>query len=145
MACRGLCRSRAGIFVAGATGAGKGSVVWSILAGLAPAVHAGVVRLWVVDPKGGMEFGAATALFDRFVHYRGTDAGCSARRRRARQERADRHRGVTRSHTATTVEPQVVVVIDELASLTAYETDWKVAAETIQLLSSSSPRGVRSG
>jgi S-DNA-T family DNA segregation ATPase FtsK/SpoIIIE len=59
------------LLVAGATGAGKGSVVWSILAGLAPAVHAGVVRLWVVDPKGGMEFGAATALFDRFVHTTG--------------------------------------------------------------------------
>lgn len=124
------------LLVAGATGAGKGSVVWSILVGLAPAVHAGVVRLWVIDPKGGMEFGAATALFDRFVHTTGTPTVELLRAAAALvQERADRYRGVTRSHVATTVEPQVVVVIDELASLTAYETDRKVAAETIQLLS----------
>ncbi|MBN9158406.1 FtsK/SpoIIIE domain-containing protein [Microbacterium sp.] len=124
------------LLVAGATGAGKGSVVWSILAGLAPAVHAGVVRLWVIDPKGGMEFGAATALFDRFVHTTGTPTLELLRDTAALvQERADRYRGVTRAHAATTVEPQVVVVIDELASLTAYETDRKVAAETIQLLS----------
>ncbi|MGN8027802.1 FtsK/SpoIIIE domain-containing protein [Microbacterium sp. 22242] len=124
------------LLVAGATGAGKGSVVWSTLAGLAPAVHAGVVRLWVIDPKGGMEFGAATALFDRFVHTTGTPTLELLRAAAALvQERADRYRGVTRAHVATTVEPQVVVVIDELASLTAYETDRKVAAETIQLLS----------
>lgn len=124
------------LLVAGATGAGKGSVVWSILAGLAPAVHAGVVRLWVIDPKGGMEFGAATALFDRFEHTTGTPTLELLRAATALvQERADRYRGVTRSHVATTVEPQVVVVIDELASLTAYETDRKVATETIQLLS----------
>lgn len=124
------------LLVAGATGAGKGSVVWSILAGIAPAVHAGVVRLWVIDPKGGMEFGAATALFDRFVHTTGLptlellrDAATLV------QVRAGRYRGIIRSLVATTAEPQVVVVIDELASLTAYETDRKVAAETIQLLS----------
>lgn len=124
------------ILVAGATGAGKGSVVWSLLAGLAPAVAAEVVRLWVIDPKGGMEFGAATALFDKFVNTTGTptvqllrDAATLV------QERADRYRGQTRSHTATAVEPQVVVVIDELASLTAYETDRKIATETTQLLS----------
>ena len=47
------------------------------LAGLAPAVHAGVVRLWVIDPKGGMEFGAATALFDQGGQRR-TRARCGA-------------------------------------------------------------------
>lgn len=124
------------LLVTGATGAGKGSVVWSILAGIAPAVRAGVVRLWVIDPKGGMEFGAATALFDRFVHATGTPTLELLRAAAGLvQERAGRYRGVTRTHIATTVEPQVVIVIDELASLTAYETDRKMASETIQLLS----------
>jgi S-DNA-T family DNA segregation ATPase FtsK/SpoIIIE len=78
----------------------------------------------------------ATALFDRFVHTTGTPTLELLRAAAALvQERADRYRGVTRAHVATTVEPQIVVVIDELASLTAYETDRKVAAETIQLLS----------
>lgn len=124
------------ILVAGATGAGKGSVVWSLLAGLAPAVAAGVVRLWVIDPKGGMEFGAATALFDRFVHTTGAPTVQLLRDAAALvQERAGRYRGQTRTHTATTIEPQIVVVVDELASLTAYETDRKIASETTQLLS----------
>ncbi len=46
------------LLVAGATGAGKGSVVWSLIRGLAPAIRDGSVQLWVVDPKGGMELGA---------------------------------------------------------------------------------------
>ncbi|WP_350352824.1 FtsK/SpoIIIE domain-containing protein [Microbacterium sp. A8/3-1] len=124
------------LLVAGATGAGKGSVVWSILTGLAPAVQTGLVRLWVIDPKGGMEFGSATALFDRFVHTTGPDTVQLLRdAAELVRDRADRYRGHARAHTATTAEPQVVIVIDELASLTAYETDRKAATETTQLLS----------
>jgi S-DNA-T family DNA segregation ATPase FtsK/SpoIIIE len=124
------------ILVAGATGAGKGSVVWALLAGLAPAVTTGTARLWVIDPKGGMEFGAATALFHRFVHTTGAPTVELLRDAAALvQERANRYRGQTRAHVATLAEPQIVVVIDELASLTAYETDRKIATETTQLLS----------
>jgi S-DNA-T family DNA segregation ATPase FtsK/SpoIIIE len=50
-------------------------------------------------------------------------------------ERADRLRGVSRQHTPTPSEPLIVVVIDELASLTAYQTDRKLRAETEQVLS----------
>lgn len=39
------------ILVAGATGAGKGSALWSLIAALAPDVKRGRVRLWVIDPK----------------------------------------------------------------------------------------------
>jgi S-DNA-T family DNA segregation ATPase FtsK/SpoIIIE len=56
------------ILVAGATGSGKGSVLWSIIAALAPGVRAGSVRLLVVDPKGGMEFGRGQKLFTGFAH-----------------------------------------------------------------------------
>ena len=59
------------ILVAGATGSGKGSVLWSIIAGLAPGVRAGSVRLLVVDPKGGMEFGRGQKLFTGFAHDNG--------------------------------------------------------------------------
>ena len=45
------------ILVAGATGAGKGSILWSLIAGLAPGISAGWIRVLVIDPKGGMEFG----------------------------------------------------------------------------------------
>jgi S-DNA-T family DNA segregation ATPase FtsK/SpoIIIE len=39
--------------IAGATGAGKGSVLWSLIQGLGPAIRDGLVKLWVLDPKGG--------------------------------------------------------------------------------------------
>jgi DNA segregation ATPase FtsK/SpoIIIE, S-DNA-T family len=45
------------VLVVGVPGAGKGSVLWSIVWQLAPAVRAGLVRLVGIDPKGGMELG----------------------------------------------------------------------------------------
>ena len=56
------------VLCAGATGAGKGSVLWSIIDQLAPAVRDGMVELWALDPKGGMELAAGAPLFARFVH-----------------------------------------------------------------------------
>ncbi|GAB3800975.1 FtsK/SpoIIIE domain-containing protein [Humibacter antri] len=124
------------VLVAGVTGAGKGSVMWSLLTGIAPAVRDGLCQLWVIDPKGGMEFGAAAPLFHRFAHNTGEQA-LELLRDAASDltDRADRLRGVARQHTPTVAEPLIVVVIDELASLTAYQTDRKQAAEATQLLS----------
>jgi DNA segregation ATPase FtsK/SpoIIIE, S-DNA-T family len=123
------------VLVAGATGAGKGSVVWSVLAGLGPAIRAGIVHLWVIDPKGGMEFGPGQALYQRFEHDPGEGTVRLLRDAAAiLTNRADRLRGVTRSHTPTVEEPLVLLVIDEIASLTAYSTDRKVRAEIEQLL-----------
>src|SRR6516165_1988372 len=56
------------LLVAGATGAGKGSVLWSLIAGLAPDVKTGRVRLCVIDPKGGMELGPGASMFSFFAH-----------------------------------------------------------------------------
>ncbi len=53
--------------IAGATGAGKESVLWSLIRGLGPAIRDGLVRLWVVDPKGGLEVAAGRPLFDQFA------------------------------------------------------------------------------
>lgn len=123
------------ILVAGATGAGKGSVIWSALTALAPALQSGVVELWVIDPKGGMEFGPGAALFARFAHDAGEDT------LRLLQDaaavltgRAGRLRGITRLHTPTADEPLIVVVIDEIATLTAYIGDRKIRAEIEQFL-----------
>jgi len=123
------------ILVAGATGAGKGSVLWSLIAGLAADVKTGRVRLCVIDPKGGMELGAGAPMFSFFSH----DAtGRTLELLRALVElmhqRANRLRGKTRLHTPTVAEPLFVVVIDEIAALTAYVTDRKVRAEIDGLL-----------
>jgi S-DNA-T family DNA segregation ATPase FtsK/SpoIIIE len=55
------------LLVAGVTSAGKSSVLWSLVRGIAPAVHKGTVELWGVDPKGGMEFQPGRPLFTRFA------------------------------------------------------------------------------
>jgi len=123
------------VLVVGATGAGKGSVVWSVLTALAPGIHDGMVELWVIDPKGGMEFGAGQPLFTRFAYDTGDQVLTLLRDAAAiMTDRANRLRGVSRQHTPTTAEPLVLVVIDELASLTAYLTDRKIKAEVEQLL-----------
>jgi S-DNA-T family DNA segregation ATPase FtsK/SpoIIIE len=123
------------VLVAGATGAGKGSVVWSVLAGLAPSIRAGVVQVWVVDPKGGMEFGPGQTLYRRFEHDPGEGTLALLRDAAAvLTSRANRLRGVTRAHTPTAQEPLVLLVIDEIATLTAYSTDRKVRSEIDQLL-----------
>ena len=43
--------------VVGCSGSGKGSILWGIAAGLAPAVATDTVRLWGVDLKRGVEIG----------------------------------------------------------------------------------------
>ena len=123
------------ILVAGATGSGKGSVLWSIIAGLAPGVRAGWVRLLVIDPKGGMEFGRGQTLFTGFAYDNGENTlGLLRAVTTVMQQRAQRLRGQTRLHTPTTAEPLIVLIVDEIASLTAYIGDRKIRAEVEQLL-----------
>jgi S-DNA-T family DNA segregation ATPase FtsK/SpoIIIE len=107
--------------IAGATGAGKGSVLWSLIRSLGPGVRAGLVKLWVLDPKGGMELAAGAPLFDRFAYDTAGDmAEVLEDAVAVMQRRAGRLRGMTRLHEPTVAEPLIVVVVDELASLTAY-------------------------
>jgi len=123
------------LLVAGATGSGKGSVLWSLIAGLAPHVATGRVRLCVIDPKGGMELGAGAPMFSVFCHHTGQPTVDLLRQLVAvMQARANRLRGHTRLHTPSTTEPLIMVVIDEIAALTAYLTDRKLRTEIEQLL-----------
>jgi S-DNA-T family DNA segregation ATPase FtsK/SpoIIIE len=112
------------LLVAGVTGAGKSSVVWSVLRGVAPAIAAGIVQVWGVDPKGGMELGAGRPLFARFAG--GDLAGMVELLEAAvatMRERAARYAGHRRTHEPSSGEPLVVVVVDEMAFLTAYAGD----------------------
>ncbi|MBN1173430.1 MAG: cell division protein FtsK [Micromonosporaceae bacterium] len=115
------------VLIVGATGSGKGSVVWSIIRALAGGVQARLVQLWVFDPKGGMELGAGAPLFARFAcdDYQAM-ADMLDEALKVAQTRAARLRGVSRQHTPTADEPLIVIIIDELAALTAYLTDRKL-------------------
>jgi S-DNA-T family DNA segregation ATPase FtsK/SpoIIIE len=124
------------VLIVGATGSGKGSVLWSLLHALAPAIRDGLVRVWAVDPKGGMELAPGAGLFARFAygHPDGSSGAGSVAHEveyatvledavvvmRSRQAAL---RGITRLHTPTVAEPLLVLVVDEIASLTAYVTD----------------------
>lgn len=109
------------VLIAGATGSGKGSVLWSMLQGLGSDISQGRVQVWAMDPKGGMELRPGQGLFCRFEDS-SPESMCDAvedlvtlKDRRAKALAA---RGL-RSHVASVDEPHVVLIIDELATLTA--------------------------
>jgi S-DNA-T family DNA segregation ATPase FtsK/SpoIIIE len=116
------------LLLAGVMGAGKSSVLWSLLRALAVRIHAGTVVLWGLDPKGGMEFQPGRALFTRFAA--GDPLAMVQLLEQAVAEmaaRAGRYAEVgVRKHVATLAEPLIVLVIDEMAFLTAYVADNKV-------------------
>jgi S-DNA-T family DNA segregation ATPase FtsK/SpoIIIE len=109
------------VLIAGATGSGKGSVLWSLVRAAGPLVRDGLVQLWVVDPKGGMELAPGAELFHRFACDDATGmADLLDQAVEEMRNRAARLRGVTRLHRPSVEEPLIVVVVDELAALTAY-------------------------
>lgn len=115
---------RCSTLVAGTSGSGKASLVWSLLFGLAPAIRAGQVEVHGIDLKGGMEFGMGRPLFTRYAQT--PDVAVQLLEDTAAQmsARAQRLSGVARSlETASTADPWVFVVVDELAALVAYQTD----------------------
>ena len=54
------------VLVAGATGAGKGSIIWSLIRALLPGILGGWVRVWACDPK-RMELSFGRDLFARYA------------------------------------------------------------------------------
>ena len=82
------------LLVVGATGAGKGSVLWSLITALAAGIRDGLVQVWAIDPKGGMELAAGGPLFARFVYGDTPDGGDDDRVRAAVRPgpRGRRHR-----------------------------------------------------
>ena len=53
--------------VAGASGSGKASLVWGLLLGLAEPIHTGLVEVWGIDRKGGMELALGRSLLTRLA------------------------------------------------------------------------------
>ena len=113
------------VLIAGATGAGKASLLWSIIRALLPAMVAGLVRIWAADPK-LMELAYGRAIFDRFGRYAATPEAIVVMLEdavAAMQTRAAVFAGKHREHTPTPEHPFIVIVVDEVAFLTAYLSD----------------------
>ncbi|MFG3557419.1 FtsK/SpoIIIE domain-containing protein [Micromonospora sp. NPDC047557] len=123
------------VLIGGATRMGKGSVIWSLLRALAAGIRSGLVRVWAIDPKGGMELSIGRPLFSRYVDddwSRMADMLDDAvTRMRARQRLL---RGKVRVHTPTVDEPLIVIVIDEIAALLAYLSDSDIRNRIAQSL-----------
>jgi len=110
------------LLLAGATGSGKSSVLWSMLRALSGRIRDGSVQVWAVDPKGGMELGPGRGLFARFED---TDAErmcqlveqlVDLKNTRARELAA----AGRRVHEASPASPHILLIVDELATLTAF-------------------------
>lgn len=120
--------------VVGCSGAGKGSILWGIAAGLAPAVHVDLVRLWGVDLKRGVELGIGQGLFHTIATTPGDAIRVLTDLLGVIDARAATMVGRTRLHEPTAGDPVHVLVVDELAALVGY-ADPETRRDATRLLS----------
>jgi S-DNA-T family DNA segregation ATPase FtsK/SpoIIIE len=108
---------------AGATGAGKGSVMWCPLICIAPAIRDGLVRVSGIDPK-SMELAYGRGIFHRYA-VTGTDALTVLDDLiEAMTARKTEFAGRVRTVPITREHPLQLLEFDEIGALTKY-TDRK--------------------
>jgi S-DNA-T family DNA segregation ATPase FtsK/SpoIIIE len=135
------------VLVAGVSDAGKSSVMWAVLRALAPAIRAGLVQVFGIDPKGGMELGRAPGLFRKLVCTNGAEAVellehlAALTRQRAQALRAQ---GV-RKWPPASGQPFVLLIIDELADVIAYQPDNSLRKRANAACNPPSPRAAPRG
>ena len=110
------------VLIAGATGSGKGSVIWSLVRALLPAIAAGWVQVWALDPK-RMELSFGRALFHRYACQAAAMVELLEAAVAVMHDRAEEFGGRTRTFTPSAEFPFLVVLVDELAFLTAYQPE----------------------
>jgi len=104
---------------------------------------AGLVRILAADPK-VMELAYGRALFDRYGSYAADPEPIVTMLETAvadMQGRARRLAGRQRDHTPTTDDPFVIVLVDEVAFLTAYQPDRKLRERVMAALSTLTTQG----
>lgn len=119
--------------VTGCSGAGKGSVFWGICGGLGPAAHLDIVRLWAIDLKRVVEVGMGAGLFATIATNPSDALAVLRALLKVIDQRGDEMAGWCRLHEPRQGDPLHVLVIDELAALTAYG-DAEVRREASRLL-----------
>jgi S-DNA-T family DNA segregation ATPase FtsK/SpoIIIE len=120
--------------VVGASGSGKGSILWNVCCGLAPAVKAEYVRLWGIDLKKGLELAIGDPLFHARAYTPEVALDVLKNLLAVIDERGAVMVGNSRLHQPTAGDPLHVLVIDELAALTAY-AEPQIRKEAERLLS----------
>lgn len=139
--------------VLGDTGSGKSGLIWNPLRAMGPMIRDGLVRVWMVDPKGGMETIQGRPLFHRWAdHVEDTDdadSGTDARddksaedyagesalsvvndfRNAMKDRQADLAAQGARKFTLSAETPFELLMIDEMSMLTAFGS--RLASKTI--------------
>jgi len=131
------------LLIAGATGSGKGSYLWGLIRALLRPMAVGLVEVWACDPK-LMELAFGRAIFERYGRYAADPADIADLLEAAvaaMQERAARFAGRQRDHAPTTADPFIVVMVDEIAFLTAYQADRKLRERTLAALATLTTQG----
>ena len=131
------------LLIAGATGAGKASLLWGLVRAMFPAMREGLVRVLAADPK-LMELAYGRAIFDTYGGYAADPASVVAMLETAVADmlaRAAMFAGRQRDHTATVEFPFVVVLVDEVAFLTAYQPDRKLRERVMNALATLTTQG----
>lgn len=122
------------LLVAGTMGAGKGSLIWAPLRAMGPMLRDGLVRVRVIDLKGGMETERGRPLFvDWSADVAGALRILRAFRDDMKTRQAELRTAGRRKFTLSTGTPFEWLMIDELAMLSAY-TDRSTVREAMSLL-----------
>ncbi|MEC3978619.1 FtsK/SpoIIIE domain-containing protein [Amycolatopsis sp. H20-H5] len=118
------------LLTAGATGAGKGSVMWCPLVSAASAIRAGVIRMSGIDPK-GMELAYGRGIFARYaVSGKDALAVLDALIEEMESRKAE-FAGRVRTVPISTEHPLEVLEFDEIGALTKY-TDRKTREAIVE-------------
>ena len=131
------------VLLAGATGAGKASLLWGLVRAMLPLMRAGLVRVLAADPK-LMELAYGRVIFDTYGQYAADPASIAAMLDQAvadMQARAATFAGRQRDHTPTREHPSTVVLVDEVAFLTAYQPDKTLRTRIMAALATLTTQG----
>jgi DNA segregation ATPase FtsK/SpoIIIE, S-DNA-T family len=113
------------------------------VASMLPLIRAGLVRVLAADPK-LMELAYGLVIFDTYGHYAAHPAAIAAMLEAAvsdMQARAAEFAGRQRDHTPTRAHPFTVIVVDEVAFLTAYQPDRKLRERIMNALATLTTQG----
>lgn len=108
----------------GATGAGKGSLMWAPLLSIAPAIRDGLVRVNGIDPK-GMELAYGRDVFHRYAVTSRDALALLDDLVEQMETRKREHAGTTRLVPITAETPLEIVEFDEIGALLRYVGDRK--------------------
>lgn len=116
------------MLVAATTGGGKSSIPWGLIRALCPLIRDSLIQIWIADPKGGVEFKRGSSqdgkksLWHRYADDYVTINEMLKDLVVEMDARARRQADAGRYHVMTKDEPLIVVIIDEILSITALES-----------------------